>query len=334
MNQIEMRNPMKYSVLSDFGLLCRNYRIRNNKVIGEQANEMNVRLSEIVKFEESLTKIPQNYVSSFKEWAGLDLIEATQLIKTSQKPKKVETVPGLNLTESRKRYDALRDLPPWSLAGSKKKNSIIFGSMTATKSVNAYKLPSDTLTMPRSFTKIGKTIRTLFGRIGVNPDKKFDLLKMIECQFSKVYPHFALLPVSDAHIELPRGNMAITRFEGGFRILVRESIYMKAFLGDAEALYVIAHEFSHMLFHRALPKSLMDGDQQRKLLRNYRDMSVEKQADDGAISILAPYEICKHARDAGDIANMCNIPLSLARYAAREYGITIRRLLPYEKYHL
>lgn len=319
------------SVLTDFGLLCRAQRIRHNKTLADQATAMNMAPSEIVQIETSVMRVPKKVVLKFTAWLKFDLLEHPQILKSSLHPRKTEKVFEGHIEKSREAWRGLNGIPSWSLPESQRHTATIYGEINPKQSGN-FELPQDLLTLERTFEQIEKTVRILLRRVGAVPGKTFDLLHFIECQFSKVYPHFALLPV--AKEMLPKNNVAITRFREGFFIKVREEIYLAASRGDARARHVIAHEMAHMIFHRALPKSLMDGDQERLLLTNHADRSVELQAERGAICILAPREFCVKTHTAKEIQSVCNIPYELAELAANEYGISRRTPQPYEKNHL
>lgn len=320
------------AVLTDFGLLCRAHRIEQNKTIADQAKAMGIPSSRIAKIETRSVPIGKNYLRKFVVWTGLSLLEHQKLLLLSLRPQKTEKVFEGSVEKSRAAWRALNEIPTWSIPSKKKIVSAVFGDKDPKRQSNRFELPQDLVTVERTFEQIEKTVRTVLRRAGVLSQNKFDILHFIECHFSKVFPHFALLPAAKS--ELPGRNIAITRFKEGFLIKVREDIYTLASTGDAKARYVVAHEFAHMLFHRALPKSLMDGDQERKLLRNHLNFSVEFQADRGAICLLAPRNLCVGARDAFEIQDICNVPYELAKLAADEYGISRRAPQPYEKIHL
>lgn len=321
----------KEAVLTDFGLLCRSYRIRQGMTIAEQAAAMAVAPSRIAKIETNTAHVPAKYVRKFVTSLNLDLLDHQQLIRLSLRPQKTEKVFEGSIEKSRAARRALNELPTWSIATNQKNISAIFGGQDPKKHNNTYELPQDLLTVERTFEAIERAIRSLFRRVGATYGQEIDILKFVECYFSRIYPHFALLPVTKA--SLPDRNIAITRFKEGFFIKVREDIYINASESDARARYVIAHEFAHMMLHRALPKSLMDGKQERMLLCNLENHSVELQADRGAICLLAPRNMCAGTRDALEIQRICNIPAELAKLAAREYGISQKSPQPYERIH-
>ncbi len=159
------------------------------------------------------------------------------------------------------------------------------------------------------------------------------ILPFLENELPKLLPHFALIPKKLS--ELP-DNKAITKYKPT-RIEVREDYY-EASAGakpHPSAREILAHELGHVALHSELPKSLLAGEQEILKLVNYKNMSVERQAEEFALYFLVPRNIAESLISIDNICQHCNVSYGFARRITTRYGIRQKgKPLPYQVLHL
>ncbi len=190
---------------------------------------------------------------------------------------------------------------------------------------------ADYLDHSRSSDELEKLGLAWRGHANIGRGMSINVVPFLENEVPKLLPHFALIPRSEA--ELPR-NVALTSYDPT-RIEVRENVYLAAAQEHPKASFQLWHEFSHAVLHDCQPKSLLDGVQERILLTNSTDMSVEEQADALSMYITVPRHSAESIRNLSEIMYVCKVPYAVAERAVRTYGIRQKRKLhPHEIQHL
>jgi len=177
---------------------------------------------------------------------------------------------------------------------------------------------------PESVERIAEAYRAFFG---ISSDPSPDLGRLIELRLAEHFPQTALIPRERAELS----DFAVTYFDPP-RIEARLDVYDAERRGHPRARAIYGHELGHLLLHEALPKSLKDGVQERKLLSDIqRRMSVEEQADLFRLFFLLPRRIITSMSSLTEVVCVCRVPYGLALEAQHRYAIRhFRKLEPYE----
>lgn len=146
---------------------------------------------------------------------------------------------------------------------------------------------------------------------GVSNAEQVDILDILEFRLKEFYPGFRLVIKRDCDL---RDN-ALADIPNN-RILVRESIYMSAYEGEAESRFILAHELGHYLLH----------SEKNTIMHNTRDgiyegisglnssESTESQADMFARHFLVPLRLAyQHRDDSKRLARISGTTPKLAK---------------------
>jgi Zn-dependent peptidase ImmA (M78 family) len=187
--------------------------------------------------------------------------------------------------------------------------------------------PDDVLGSERSPESIEQIASAYRAFLDVSRDPSPNLGRLIELTLSEYFPQTALIPRETQDMS----DFAVTYFDPP-RIEARLDVYHAEQKGHPRAREIYGHELGHLLLHDALPKSLKDGIQERKLLSDIqRRMSVEEQADLFRLFFLLPRSIVTPMQSLAEVVCICRVPYGLALDAQARYGIRhYRKLQPYE----
>lgn len=185
----------------------------------------------------------------------------------------------------------------------------------------------DYLGRPRSFEEVEALVFALLKALNIKAAPKLNISWLVEHAFSTLFPHAALIPVRKEEMD---ESFGLTVYKPTLHILLRQDVYIGLNRNHPLARFVAAHEFGHLVMHRDMPKYLKDGAQEKKLLKNASDMSTEQQADYFALVLLIPRQHLKDCVSLSDIVQKFNVPIKLARLAAKMYKLNLKRLQPYQ----
>ncbi len=138
-----------------------------------------------------------------------------------------------------------------------------------------------------------------------------DIVDILEFKLVARYPNFKLAIERDS--EMKEDALAEPHKD---RITVRESVYVAACGGDAEARLVLAHELGHFLLHRE--KDVPMHKDQNGAVQPIRDMkateSIEDQADMFARHFLAPPHLAYRYKDEPEaLSAATGVPLRISK---------------------
>lgn len=185
----------------------------------------------------------------------------------------------------------------------------------------------DYLGKPRSFEDIEALVGALCKTLNTEIIPKLNIAWLIECVFTKLFPHAAVIPVSSGEI---KGALGLTLYEPSPRILLRKDVYIGLNNTHPKSRFIAAHEFGHLVMHSTLPKSLKDGVQEKILLKNASSMSLELQANYFAVALLIPRKYAKTCSSIYEIVDKFNVPIELARLAIDLYKLNTEKMHPYQ----
>ncbi|MFS2149748.1 ImmA/IrrE family metallo-endopeptidase [Rhizobium sp. Rhizsp42] len=138
-----------------------------------------------------------------------------------------------------------------------------------------------------------------------------DIVSILEFKLVELYPNFKLAIERDS--EMKEDALAEPHND---RITVKESVYVAACSGNAEARLVLAHELGHFLLHRE--KDVPMHKDQAGAVQPIRNMmateSIEDQADMFARHFLAPPHLAYEYRsDPETLAIATGVPLRICK---------------------
>ncbi|PDS66686.1 hypothetical protein CO653_08230 [Rhizobium anhuiense] len=138
-----------------------------------------------------------------------------------------------------------------------------------------------------------------------------DIVDILEFKLVGRYPNFKLAIERDS--EMKEDALAEPHKD---RITVKESVYVAACSGNAEARLVLAHELGHFLLHRE--KDVQMHKDQNGAVQPIRNMkateSIEDQADMFARHFLAPPHLAYRYKDEPEaLAAASGVPLRISK---------------------
>jgi transcriptional regulator with XRE-family HTH domain len=78
-----MGNAIRKSSLTPFGMKCREYRMRSQRSLGEQATYLRVSPSDLSEIETGARPVPQGLPESIGQWLELPPLDVTLLVRLS-----------------------------------------------------------------------------------------------------------------------------------------------------------------------------------------------------------------------------------------------------------
>lgn len=142
---------------------------------------------------------------------------------------------------------------------------------------------------PQSYLSIegkAQALREMLAPYGVNADRAFPIVEVLEHVMPTIMPEFYLGVASWQELN---GAEAIKTRDN--KIMVREDVYDQAIEGQARARFTLAHELGHLMLHEEHVLHRMTTPAGKKLKVFY---DPEWQADAYASAVLMPRQSVSH----------------------------------------
>jgi len=287
--------------LTIFGAKCRQYRSSRDLVMADQAKALGYSVAYISAIERGTRPVPKGYVNSLTAWLALSGQESDQLhTLASAEADVIKFVPAdreraVIAAELANRFN---DLPIERLRKIRE--------LSASGEIRRYS-QNDI----RELAQLVRDYLNLANRL------TFDLLEILENKLADIDSEYALCVTSGgssatAHTEIVEGIIR--------NIAMSEDAY-ESVRKTPEGRYVAAHELGHWLLHPKARPFLANP----KLRRATKDSRLEHEADLFARELLMPPFVLGYAKSAGQLAMICNVPLSVASRRIEELGEPERR---------
>lgn len=161
------------------------------------------------------------------------------------------------------------------------------------------------ITTPKTRNRIRKDAFMLRKRFGLEKVMYFQIMPFLEFVMPQIDPEFYVHPVPDNELI---GRAAETIPEAHC-IVVKESVYNGACIGQIWARSIMAHELGHYLYHSSSNVAYAYPERGERVPN---EVNPEKQADIFAAELLAPVNLI-HDQSEYLVSKHCGIPRSIAR---------------------
>jgi transcriptional regulator with XRE-family HTH domain len=289
--------------LTQFGMLCREFRIRYRLKMGDQAKGLDISVAYISAIERGKRLIPEDYPKKLAEWLSLSQDERCALSNAATSEKTVVKVFPKNKEQALLAEDFAQNLNGLSATGVKQ-----LRAMLATVKSGNY---SDDEVRKRAF--LARAVFDLGDQVS------FDVLQIIENQLAIVDPGFSLQVDPDSTLGEYVQIFSDSDGESVKRMLATEWLYGAAYQGTDESRFKLAHELAHWMLHRREAHTFFRLSKPGTIVSKH--VRIEAEADLFAFEFLMPLSVVEKTSSSELLARGAKVPLWAARRRMRQVEV-------------
>jgi Zn-dependent peptidase ImmA (M78 family) len=287
--------------LTQFGTKCREFRIRYNITMGDQAKGLGLSAAYISAIERGKRPVPEDFPDRVCEWMSLSEQDSRILREIASGERTVVKVFPKSGDRALLAEDFARDLNGLSPEAVRQLREMLL----------AFKSEySDDEIRKRAY--LARAAFSLAERMS------FNILRIIENQLTVIDPDFSLQVEPDG--SLGEYLQVYSDLEGeANRFVCTEWLYNAADRGSDDSRFKLAHELAHWILHRDKTLALLRSPRTNRSLSKLHARE-EREADFFAREFLMPLAIVEKFESSSALAKAAQVPLWLAKYRLREVG--------------
>jgi transcriptional regulator with XRE-family HTH domain len=288
--------------LTQFGTKCREFRIRHNLSMGDQAKGLGISVAYISAIERGKRPVPEDYPLEVAQWMSLSEKDSRILRDLASGERTIVKVFPKSSERALLAEDFARDLNGLSAEGVKQLRLVLEACKSGKYSDQEIR---ERASLVRAAFSLGEQIT-------------FDILRIIERQLPGIDPNFSLQVDPDGSLGEYLQIYSDSDGKTINRLVSTEWLYGSAVRGTEDSRFKLAHELAHWILHRHESHTFLRLSRPGKVISSRKNARAEYEADFFAREFLMPLGVVEKFKTAELLARNAHVPLWAAKKRMRE----------------